>query len=258
MTDNLPTNPTNASDGSSAQGRSAADTHLVAVSFFPLDLPRGETEELERILSETEQTRAGRFKFDLHRQRYVVAHARLRQLLSRRLERLPEKIRIGVAKGGKPFVAEPETSLEFSLSHSDGLGAVALSHRLPVGVDVERERTATEGLAQRYFAPEEAAMLAALPDPQRQPAFFRCWTGKEAVLKATGEGIRRGLDSFVLALAANGAIEMVSIDGCKDRAAHWQLCQVAPTEGFHGAVAVETQKRLEFLVDWPFGGLDRI
>src|SRR5207245_857335 len=71
-----------------------------------------------------------------------------------------------------------------------------------VGIDVERVRSIPEmaRIAQRFFAPAELESWNRMPDEKRPVGFFRCWTRKEAFLKATGEGLGRALDSFAVSL----------------------------------------------------------
>ena len=49
-------------------------------------------------------------------------------------------------------------------------------------------------LACRFYAQSEYEWLLALPEAEQEPAFYRLWSRKEAVLKAQGAGIAAGLD----------------------------------------------------------------
>ncbi|WP_411138619.1 4'-phosphopantetheinyl transferase family protein [Streptomyces sp. C10] len=83
----------------------------------------------------------------------------------------------------------PGEELHFSLSHSGGQALSAFAAR-PVGVDIERVPGAgTVRDAAASLHPLEQVELAALPPVYRPAAFARCWTRKEACLKATGAGI---------------------------------------------------------------------
>jgi len=88
---------------------------------------------------------------------------------------------------GKPVL--PENKAFISLSHAGETVACALSFA-PVGCDVEAIKPVDDRLAARFFAKEEADFLASLPAAERDKAFFRLWTRKESLMKATGKGMK--------------------------------------------------------------------
>jgi 4'-phosphopantetheinyl transferase len=102
---------------------------------------------------------------------------------------------------GKPRLpALPD--VQISVSHSAHSIVVAVGLDAPVGVDVEEvgrfDPAELEGLAAGTLAPEERADLARQPAARRARAFTTYWTRKEAVVKATGDGIGVGLDRIVV------------------------------------------------------------
>lgn len=175
------------------------------VSVQALDL-RGVTPEqwpaLASMLDDAERARAARFAFEEDRQAYVAAHALLRAALSQRAGVAPLDWRFAATQRGKPYLLDPPRDLRFSMTHTRGMVAVAVTEGFEIGVDVEpaNRRAESMKLAERFFAPEETAMLRALEGDARRDAFFAIWTLKEAVVKATGEGLSRGLDSFTIFL----------------------------------------------------------
>ncbi len=96
---------------------------------------------------------------------------------------------------GKPRLAEV-AQLRFNWSHTDNVALLAVANAVEVGVDLERSDRALDAmaLAKRFFSAAEHAWLESLPQGKRGAGFLRLWTGKEAVLKATGTGISAGLD----------------------------------------------------------------
>lgn len=161
--------------------------------------------KLAALLDEAETARAARFVFESDRRAYVAAHALLRASLSGRAKGIaPAAWRFRATPHGKPFLLSPLTGLDVSLSHTRGMAAVAIASGGDVGVDVESFLKPRDALrvAERFFAPEEAAIVRAQSDPQSQSeVFFAIWTLKEAVLKADGRGLAGGLDSFVVNLS---------------------------------------------------------
>lgn len=122
--------------------------------------------------------------------------------------------------------------LQFNVSHSGGALALAVSRSQPLGIDLEHQRRPRRAieLAQRFFAPHEAAALQRLPESEQQAAFLRLWTRKEALVKAEGGGISGSLHRAVFDFDERG-----DIAGPQDRS--WQVVPFEPVPGFHGAVA---------------------
>lgn len=78
---------------------------------------------------------------------------------------------------------------EFSLSHSEGMLAVAVS-TAPVGIDVERIRPHKDAaLAARILTAAERTLYELLPDEEKNTYLLTCFTGKEAVFKAAKGGL---------------------------------------------------------------------
>lgn len=145
-------------------------------------------------LSPDEQARASRFVFPRHRARFVAGRSALRCMLARRIGRPARELHIHEGPHGKPFLAEAP-QLQFNLSHSDGVGLLALANpqascTQAVGIDVELMRPVSDALAlaEANFDPNERAALAGLPGSARDRAFLVGWTRKEACLKAHGSG----------------------------------------------------------------------
>ena len=176
-----------------AWGLSGKDLHIWRIA---LERDEAEVRSLRPLLSQTELDRAARFRFEKDRRHYLAAHTILRKLLLEYLQWQPAPFDFQYGTEGKPCI--PTSELRFNLSHSGevALAAFTLSHELGVDVERIREGVNDEGIAQRFFSSSEAAALLALPEDQRDRAFFRIWTRKEAYVKARGGGLTIPLDSF--------------------------------------------------------------
>ena len=139
-------------------------------------------------LSEDEGARAARFVFARDTRRFVVARSALRALLAGYLDVTAAALAFAYGPHGKPALDGGRAVLGFNLSHSGEVAVVAVGWDRALGVDVELWRPLPDlvALAARSFAPRELAVLDALPETERPEAFFRCWTRKEAFIKATG------------------------------------------------------------------------
>ena len=138
------------------------------------------------VLSADEKSRADRFKFNQHRQRFVAGRGFLRSLLSRYLNCDPGTLEFDYGSHGKPFLRG--STIQFNLAHSQHLALYAVTVNRAIGVDIEQVRPIEQldQLVQRFFLSSEAEVI------QSQPAlFFQYWTCKEAFLKATGTGLSK-------------------------------------------------------------------
>jgi 4'-phosphopantetheinyl transferase len=160
-----------------------------------LDAPPGPA----GVLDAQEARRAESFVTARLRRRYVAGRTALRVVLGDALGLPPREVPLETGPLGKPRLAG-EPSLWFNLAHCEGLGVIALTSAGAVGVDVESPARVREprALSARFFAPAEAAVIARLPEAQAARAFVRCWTAKEAVLKAIGVGLTRPLRDVVV------------------------------------------------------------
>ena len=184
------------------------------------------------ILSSEERVRADRFAFPVLRQRFVGAHTALRLILGMVTARPPESLVFGQGAYGKPFLHAP--LLEFNLTHSEGMGLVAVAMQ-PVGIDVEVVRPMSDraGVMAQSFTAQEQAAVEGLPTAAQTAAFFRVWTRKEAVIKATGEGFR-AVKSFSVPVDDGEPVMQVG--------SHRVFDLRLADGNFHAAVAVQAPK----------------
>ena len=146
---------------------------------------------------------------------------------------------------GKPHLATSVLGqgnphrFDFNWSHSGDFALIAISRDNAVGVDIERYGKNLRALeiAQRFFAPSEAEVLASLLPDVRERAFIGLWCAKEAVLKAAGEGLSFGLKRLVFAHRHAAEWTLASMDPALGEAAAWQLVTFDAAPGFRGSLA---------------------
>lgn len=188
-------------------------------------------------LSADERERADRFVFERHRFRYIRARAALRALLGWHLRTSPSDVKLGIAPGGKPFLADTGTSLYFNVSHSSDLALIAMTKGGEIGIDLEAVRPRADdwvALARRYFASEEVEELETYSTNERVEAFFRGWTRKEAIVKLLGDGLRMPLDRFIVPLDERAGTPVLLSDGA---VLPWHLTPLTPAPAYWGACA---------------------
>lgn len=179
--------------------------------------------EYNGVLSMDEREKMGRFKLPQDRRRYLVAHALLRYALSAyRPTVLPARWRFKSGPYGKPLVDVPCTDLCFSLSHTSGLVAVAITSGCDLGLDVESPRSDIDlDIATSFFSRQESAALFALPEGERVNRFFDLWTLKEAYVKAIGVGLFMPLNSFSFHFSGDASVCLQLAQDDSGGAGYW-------------------------------------
>ncbi len=189
------------------------------------------------LLSGDERARAQRFLSAVHRDSYIVGRGRMRAILATYLQQPAATLKFSYGASGKPFLTTPAAP-HFNLSHSDTTAALAVTVSSPIGLDIEAHRPLTDDIAGRFFSAAEIEALHALPEAARAAAFFRCWTRKEAVVKALGDGLNRPLTSFDVSIAdVDQPLLLRMSRETDDELARWRLFNFIPAPGLAGAVA---------------------
>lgn len=212
----------------------------------PLTAAPEELLALSNVLSTEETARANRFRFQEHRDAFVIARGMLRFLIAHYAGGDPQDVQFNYAPYGKPSIAG-ELSLSFNLSHSGSLALYAFARERELGVDIEQFRPMSdlEQVAKHFFSKGEVDDLFSLDEDGRSAAFFRCWTRKEAFVKAIGDGLSMPLDSFRVSLKADEPATL--LDAPPEHRGKWSLRDVTPSEGYAAALVFAGQiDRLAF------------
>lgn len=185
------------------------------------------------VLSLDEEARAVRFLRSSDASRFRAAHRFLRNVLAVHTGHHPTLLRFCVNAYGKPFLDPP--SLAFNLSHSADMALVAVTKAPFVGVDIEAERDLPDhmDIARSTFSDAEVQALEQGDASDRLSAFFRCWTRKEAVVKALGCGLSIPLNNFTVPIGEEADTTIV-VQGL----GKVHLRSVKVLHGFHAAIAV--------------------
>lgn len=124
--------------------------------------------------------------------------------------------RLEKADNGAPL---PSNGIHWSLTHKEHyVAAVTAPH--PIGIDIEKDRPASEGLYQRLADPQEWALATEVT----QALFYRYWTAKEAVLKAVGKGLAGLTHCRIVKIIDDARLELRYAQSI------WQVTQVRMAE----------------------------
>lgn len=210
------------------------------------------------MLGQEEQARALRFRFPHLTHDFVVDHGRMRLILGAYAGIAPDGLVFIVNEFGKPELVDaqavgPHGRLRFNLSHTKGLTLLAVCLDSDLGVDVEAVRSMSdfEDIAESHFSRREIASLRAVDPSDRQRAFFRCWTRKEALLKAHGRGLSIPLDSFAVSLTAEERPALLEYREGPEETSRWSLFSLDLGREFVAALAIKRADWQIRLLDWP-------
>jgi len=210
--------------GTVLERASALGTSTVHVYAADLDTVGVETD----VLSEDELERADRFRFERDRRRFVAARSVLRRMLARYVDTGPAAISFEYGQYGKPDV--PGAPVSFNVSHSGSYALLAIGPRFELGVDVEVLDVARADdllVAKQFFSLREIETLRAHAPSARPRAFLRCWTRKEAFVKARGDGLSLPLHDFDVGFGVGEPPALLRTAWSRDEPQEWTLEDVS-------------------------------
>jgi len=216
------------------------------IHVWHLDLARGpaEVEAFSLLLSPDEIQRAQRFRFEANRNEFIVCRGTLRALLGSYANVSPKELRFAYSEYGRPMLVTESSDrhLDFNVSHSGGLAMLGFARGRKVGLDIEKIRRdfGTSEIAERFFSEAERSALLDLPQDQRHEAFFRCWTRKEAFIKALGEGLSHPLDQFDVSLAPDIQAQLLATRPDAREVQRWTMWNIQAPLGYAAALVAES------------------
>jgi 4'-phosphopantetheinyl transferase len=189
------------------------------------------------LLSPAELNRAEKFHFERDRRLFIACHAAVRAILERYLDTPAADIEFIAGVNGKPRLAPAlaASGIEFNLSHSHRAALFAVSRDSEVGVDIEFVKVdfIFDDVADRFFTPREVSAMRALPSALRRQAFYKCWTSKEAFLKAKGTGLSGKLDEVKINYESGQNVRIQAA------VAGWSLSEIDSGSGYEAALVVQ-------------------
>ncbi len=207
------------------------------------------------LLSEREKSRAVRFHFELDRNRYIVAHGTLRQLLGRYLNIQAQKVHFKYGDYGKPELdaVHADNEITFNMSHSNGIALYAFARRSLIGVDIERikEVPDMDAVAGQFFSAKETDNFNKLGQAEKIRAFYRCWTVKEAFVKAIGHGLHFPMDSIDVCIDPDKSARLIQVGGDAKEASQWWIQELKFGNGMAAAFAARGGPFQVHYAQWP-------
>ena len=216
----------------------------VHIRLFTLAIGEEELPGLEQLLTPDERQRADRLVDRQVRKRFIAGRGRLREILAGYLELEPAVLLLTTNPYGKPRLEDRhDHGLCFNLSHSGDLCILALALNCELGVDLEqvRDDLPFEAIARQFFSHHEQTEFFSLPPVLQPAAFYRCWTRKEAYLKACGSGFSSPSDICDVSLLPDQPPALLALRNNTEQLCEWSLADLAVPEGFCAALAAREQ-----------------
>jgi 4'-phosphopantetheinyl transferase len=197
-----------------------------------LDIAGARLARAAALLTPAELARAERGTSTVRRRR-IALRAALRTVIGQALGCAPVDVPLGTGAHGRPCLDLAAPEWDINCAGSEALGLIVVARGVRVGIDVEHITPWTEAAAQEgWLSPPELSALQSLPSAERDVAAARCWTQKEAVLKAIGSGLLLPAVAVATSPGRPGG-----------RSGGWTVSPVTVPTGFVASLACSTPVR---------------
>jgi 4'-phosphopantetheinyl transferase len=207
-------------------GTFVSATDGVDLWLVDLSIPDDQRVAMAQVLSPDEVERAARYRFDKDRRRYEIRRSVLRHILAAYTGIAAADLVFERGPHGKPTLPATVPNVRFNLSFSAQLALIGVTRDCDLGVDIQHVDATRDlvPLAERFFAEHEAREIADVAGEERVRRFYRYWTRKEAIAKATGRGLTMVMEGQ----------DVDTFEG-------FQISDIEVPSGFAAAIAVEGQ-----------------
>jgi 4'-phosphopantetheinyl transferase len=222
--------------------------------------PKNITEPLllsqyENLLTQEEQDRRQRYKFEHLRHDALITRALVRTVLSNYENRKPEDWRFENRAYGKPEITSSSIPLRFNISHTKNLiiCAVCLTHEIGADVECTEKENDVISIAEQNFSSEELNdIISQKGDKQKRNRFFDYWTLKESHIKASGMGMSTPLNQFSFQIgenegSLNNNIKISFLNEQYNEAENWQSW-LFYLNNYRLALSVRASKKTNFKI----------
>ena len=215
--------------------------HQVHVWQANVNVSSGYPQDISKVLSPDEISRANKFKFPGDLEHFMLRRYQLRLILSKYWGCQPHELMFGYNLFKKPFINLPEPEgVKFNMSFSGNLVLVGLSKNHEIGIDIEKVRPMQdlENIARENFSIPEVKSLNRRKD--KINTFFRIWTRKEAFIKAKGYGMYYPLKSFCVNMNPSGRSEHLIIFNHPKESGLWRTTEIKTSDGYIASMAIKS------------------
>jgi 4'-phosphopantetheinyl transferase len=231
-------------------GRGASQQRTVEIWLIDVETLEDEFHAGYLQLSPAERTRLESLHFERDRNLYLASHMFLRNVLCIHQNKDPADWQFEANIFGRPAIVQPQIPisdrLQFSLSHSHEIIAVAITYGWQLGVDVERTKRLIDIdlLAPSVLSNSEKHWFSQLKQSEQERAFICLWTIKESLLKAYGVGLSESFKKISILYSQNNPAVLISSVRSLASGSTWSVAFDNISEDFALAVAVQGQLSL--------------
>ena len=211
-------------------GNSNIELYCVNLSQYVTFVPR-----LKLFLNTEESSRANRYYYIPDQNRFIICRAILKFILSKHIGLHIRDIFFDIDDNKKPYLRGYD-SIFFNVTHASDYAIIAIA-KSPIGVDIEyiNKEFDYKEILPNTFNKSEIEEINNGDD--KHVAFYKLWTRKESIVKATGKGIDDTIS------------EIISLDGyhhvrseLMGNIKNLQVLSFDLSEGYLGSLAFETSK----------------
>lgn len=232
----------------------ADDTTIDCTVWWSTPLPAAP--EFLAVLDGTERSRFEGYRKQADRRRFLTGRVVAKNIMGDLLGLAPADVIFDATCSdcgkphGRPHVRDTAEPHILSISHSGERIGVAVTAGEPVGLDVETaSRDSVAGLVDYALNETERAALAELTEQAQEEAFFTYWARKEALMKASGEGLKIPLRSLTVSGPSESARLVASDHEALDPSST-RLVDLRPGDGYRASIAILTTAEVRIDERW--------
>lgn len=190
------------------------------------------------LLSSKEKERSQKLQNPTIADRQIISRGILRIVLGAYLKRDPKELVIEPGMYGKPELVFPQKSgIHFNLSHSGSLLLIAIGNHHPIGIDIEEMDNTIDVAAVSNLTFSQMEKKALQKSHSAIIDFYKIWTAKEAILKASGKGFSYPSAKFSVVNDV-GMPSLTNIPTELSGSRKFTLTTFSPAVDYFGAIAV--------------------
>lgn len=160
----------------------------IGVYYFDISEFEFPHNKLMNFLNDDEYKRTGKYYHDSDARLFVTGRVGTKLLMAYHHNCAVSEVEIHPAENNKPYATcgTAKLKFQFNISHSGNVVIIAICESI-TGIDIEREYKNYKSIIESCFSDKE--IIAIKKSANSAFEFTKLWTRKEAILKATGQGL---------------------------------------------------------------------